>query len=74
MIKSTLIAIHIWWLKRKAKKHYVAYYERTSEYDCGWALAEELGFPGNRHALAFDETMDKLAKLDQDTPKMRLLD
>lgn len=59
-------------LKAKAKKHYREYYAEAEAYDCGFSIAEVINPRMLRAKVAFNETMDKLAKLDPSCPKQRL--
>lgn len=59
-------------LKLAAKKHYEAYEKATCGMSCGKALAEHICSTVTTHKLAFNATMDKLAKIDPSCPGFRL--
>jgi hypothetical protein len=65
-------AIKIWFLKGKAKRLLKAYYAGLDEYGCGEALALEMSPTLFRIKENFNQTLDKLADLDESTPKSRL--
>ena len=59
-------------LKRQAREAYTAYYAKVDKYSCGAALAEHVHPRVYPNKVAFNEAMDKLAKLDPNCPTTRL--
>ncbi len=64
--------IRKWWLKKRAKYHVLQYRAHLDRYDCGAAMAEEVSLDVQYHQKKFNTIMDKLAKIDPDTPETRL--
>ncbi len=65
--------IKIWWLRRKAKSHYEAYFDLFERYDCGRDMIEQLtGGKLGHHRNMFNIQMDQLYLLDKSTPTWRM--
>ena len=65
-------ALRINYLKAKARRAYERYWRELSELSCGRTLGEEIS-PGMMGAKReFNETMERLAKLDPGCPATRL--
>jgi hypothetical protein len=62
--------IKIWWLKRKAKQHYLN--ACICPYDCGLMMYWELNSEALKSKHEFNRIMDKLALLGESVPKHRL--
>lgn len=56
-------------LKKKARKHYNAYFDAIEPYDCGIALAEHLSATASTSKRLYNETVDKLKEADPTFPK-----
>jgi len=59
-------------LKKIARDEILAYDNILGEYSCGASLAEHMSPRLFHHKIKFNETMDKLSKIDPDTPTFRL--
>ena len=64
--------IKIAYLKRKARRNYQAYMYLFDQYNCDHSSFQSISSQGYKNASVFNETMDKLSKLDPDTPSSRL--
>jgi len=58
--------------KRRARKAYLKHEKATDHLDCGNAVARMVSSRSNKHAIEFNEAMDRLAEFDPDCPKGRL--
>lgn len=75
--KSAVERLVVWLralrLKRRARKHYVAYHELQDRYSCGNKMIDELtGGKLGHHRNMFNILMDQLALIDPETPEGRL--
>jgi hypothetical protein len=66
------MSLTVMFLKRKAKKAYLQYRALLDECDCGTSLAEVFSLRVSNVKRMFNETMDKLQKIDPTTPTNRL--
>lgn len=64
--------IKLWFLMRKARSEYRMYHWRLDQLSCGATLGELVSPSALRHKIKFNETMDKIAKLDPKAPTTRL--
>jgi len=66
------MGVRIDFLKYKARRAYSRYWAEVSSLSCGRTLAEHVSSGVSSAKREFNETMDKLAKLDPACPKDRL--
>jgi len=59
-------------LRREAREALIAYRAEVDMYSCGAHLAEHVNPRVYPNKIAFNDAMDKLAKLDPACPKTRL--
>ncbi len=65
--------VQIWWLRRRAKSLYLDYSYLFMSMDCGLSMALNISPTLYNLAVKFNDTMDRLAKLDPGAPERRLL-
>ncbi len=64
--------LKLWYLKRRAKTHYLHHADLCDQYSCGLAMAGMVNPGINRTARKFNKVMDKIKELDSTTPSFRL--
>lgn len=69
---DALRPVRIWWLKRRARKYYLAYKNQYADMSCGATLGQFIRGGNNSYRDRFNQTMDELARIDPETPKSRL--
>lgn len=69
-------ALKIWWIKRQARRHYLAWRSVNDDLDCGRHMAAVVRPLAQQHAenraLLFDVCMDRLRALGEPVPDTRL--
>ena len=73
VFRRVILKVEIARLKSLAKKHYEAYRDTGSDYDCGLEMARQLRPSISRHAVQYNNTMEKLEELDPDCPDWKAL-
>jgi len=67
-----MMGLRIALLKAKVRSAYRQYHAELDSMSCGKAIGETINSRMYRAKVEFNETMDKLAKLDPGCPKQRL--
>lgn len=67
-----LLKFKIWWLTRKARRQYNAYFIIFDQMSCGHHLAQHMSHRLRMHALEFDAALDELKALGDIVPVGRL--